>query len=758
MGPFLASAVSGQLVLPLLPVLPPFWWSLVLLPLLALLWCGLRWKWLLWLMPAVLTFSLSVVVAERQLTAEVPARLEQQMLRVQGQIVGLPESGVHGGWRVRLRPETAHIEGWSPQGVWLLNLRDAAMPLPGAVCSVSVRLKKPHGNANPGGFDYEAWLLSEGVTATGSAAQAECRPGGWSVDRLRLDMRHYFQQRFPGQQDMAGVVLALITGDRALVAPATWERYAATGVIHLMAISGMHITLLAVVAAWLALRMLRWVPGLGLLMPLHKPALLTGLGVALAYGLVAGFSVPTQRTLVMLAVVGVAYWWQRRLPVLQVVGIAMLVVLLWWPLSVHAAGFWLSFGAVALLTLIGQTRRHEPVWLQGVKLQLALSVALLPATVWFFERASWVSPFANLLAVPVVTFLVVPLGMVGMGVWLLSPTLAEGIWWLAIQIMTVLDALLAQFQSWPEASIDWSLPGRAGFIWALLAAMCLFQPFHPRLRVLAPLFLLPVFLVHQVPFPGSLRVSVLDVGQGLSVLLETGQYRLLYDTGPAFGEQDAGRRVILPFLRQSGVHQLDRLIVSHDDLDHTGGAASVLTSMPVTDVLGAWPASLATIRGLPHHTCVAGQSWQSEGWLFTVLSPEKAHANGNADNHQSCVLRVSKGRAILLLPGDLEAPGEYDLLDAGVNVGATVLVLGHHGAREASTTEWLRRVKPEWAVASAGYLNRFGHPAVAVRQRLTQAGIPLLSTADQGAIVMDMRATGEVRWQAYRPHAGRYWW
>jgi competence protein ComEC len=758
MGPFLASAVSGQLVLVLLPSLPPFWWTLTVFPLLLLLWRWLRRRWLLWPVPALLTFSLAVAIAEQQLDAEVPTALEQQTLHVLGNISGLPEADRYGGWRIRLHPLMVDDADWAPRGVWQLNLKSVAMPLPDARCTLTVRLKKPHGNANPGGFDYEAWLLSEGVTATGTASKATCERPGWSIDQMRLAMRLHFQKRFSDQQDMAGVVLALITGDRALVSPEVWERYAATGVIHLMAISGMHITLLAVVAAWLALRVLRWVPGLGLLVPLHKLALLTGLGVALGYSLIAGFSIPTQRTLVMLAVVGVAHWWQRRLPALQVLGVAMLAVLLWWPLSVHAAGFWLSFGAVALLMLIGQSQSHLPAWKQGLWMQLGLSVLLLPPTVWFFERASWVSPFANLLAVPVVTFLVVPLGMLGMLLWMVSLPWADNIWLLAIQIMTVLDALLAQFQLWPGASIDWSLPGRAGFIWALLAVLCLAQPLHPRLRALAPLFLLPIFMTYRTPFPGSLRVTVLDVGQGLAVLLETGNYRLLYDAGAAFGEQDAGRSVILPALRQHGIKRLDRLVLSHDDLDHTGGAASVLTRVPVTDVLGAWPASLSGIHPVRHHTCAVGEEWQVEGWRFTVLSPSRAQAEGNANNDQSCALRVSKGQAALLLPGDMEAPGEYDLLDAGTNVNANVLVLGHHGAQAATTTAWLHQVKPDVAIASAGYHNRYGHPSAAVQQRLAQAGVPLLNTATQGAIFIDMRATGDVRWQSYRAMAGRYWW
>jgi competence protein ComEC len=180
--------------------------------------------------------------------------------------------------------------------------------------------------------------------------------------------------------------------------------------------------------------------------------------------------------------------------------------------------------------------------------------------------------------------------------------------------------------------------------------------------------------------------------------------------------------------------------------------------LPVTDVLGAWPASLAHIKNVPHQTCVAGQEWQVEGWSFVVISPSQRNAEGNIDNNRSCALRVSKGEAAILLPGDMEGPGEYALLDTSVAVRSNVLVLGHHGARAASTEEWLRQVAPELAIASAGYFNRYGHPSIAVRERLVQAGIPMLNTANTGAIVIDMRATGEMHWQAYRQLSGRYWW
>ncbi|MFP5430390.1 MAG: DNA internalization-related competence protein ComEC/Rec2 [Gammaproteobacteria bacterium] len=759
MGPYLASAVLGQLVLPLLPALPPFWWSLLAASLLLLLGRWRRAPFFYWPVPALLTFALSVHVAGGQLAREIPGFLESRALQVEGVVTGLPEQDRYGGWRFRLEPLRIKGIDHAPGGLWQLSLRAPEMPLPGSRCTLTVRLKRPHGNANPGGFDYEAWLLSEGITATGSARQPRCGPApALSVDGLRLSLREHFLATFQDQAAMAGVVLALMTGDRALVPDEVWERYAATGVIHLMAISGMHITLIAIVAAWVCLRLLRLVPGLGLLVPLHQPALLAGLLVAFGYSLVAGWSVPTQRTLVMLLVIAAAHWGQRRLPALQVLGLAMLLVLLWWPLAVHAVGFWLSFGAVALLMLIGRSQAHLPAWQQALRLQFLLSVLLLPPTVWFFERASWVSPFANLLAVPVVTFVAVPLGLLGLLAWPVSPDLANLFWGLAVQVMSVLDALLAQFQSWPHASVDLSLPGRSGLAWVVLATICLFQPWQPRLRLLAPLFLLPVILVQKPPFPGALRVTVMDVGQGLSVLLEIGHYRLLYDTGAAFGAQDAGRNVILPALRQSGIRRLDRVLLSHDDIDHTGGASSILARLPVGDLLGAWPDHLHHIKGIRHAPCRAGQEWQVDGWTFAILAPAPDGIGMQSDNDRSCVLRVSKGRAAVLLPGDMEGAGELMLLGTGARVQSDVLLLGHHGAAAGSTAPWLAAVGPRLAIASAGYRNHFGHPAPAVRQRVLAAGASLLETAHTGQIVMELRATGEISRLHCRQVAGRYWW
>lgn len=764
MGLLLAAAAAGLMSLPLLAFLPPLWLSPLLALIFLLLWWRWRQPWLLGLVFFLATFSWSVTRAQQALSQRIVPAWEGVELVAEGRIDGLFEPALH-GLRFRFRPEKAQLDGDElpvAGGSWQLFSPFHDQPLPDAVCTLTVKLKRPHGVANPGGFDYEAWLLSENVTATGSVKALVCKkPARFSVDGLRLSLRDEFQRKFP-EQPAAGVLLALISGDRALIPDAVWERYVATGVVHLMAISGLHITLLAVVTAWLVLRLLRFFPRLALRCPLHKPAFLTGFLVAGLYSLMAGFSVPTERTLIMLGVVLLAHWGERRLPSLQILALALITVLLWSPLAVHAAGFWLSFGAVAILLVLGDSRSAIPVWRQALLLQCLMSLLLLPLTLWFFERASWVSPMANLLAVPLVTFVIVPLGLLGLLCWLLPLTgLAHFFWGLAVHLIALMDTLLEQFQSWPAASMDWALPGGWSLVCLLLALFCLLQPLQRSLRFLAPVFLLPLFFSAPAVAPGTLRLTVIDVGQGLSVLVETSGHRLLYDSGPTLGPNaDAGRRYVLPVLHQMRVHALDRMVLSHDDNDHTGGALSVLEGMPVRAGLGARPASLQGRLGLPWQDCRAGQHWQWDGWDFSLLYPtgEESLA-ADKDNNRSCVLMIRRGRAAVLLPGDLESRGEMALL-ARMPVSqlrASVLVLGHHGSRSASSTDFLAAVQPQWAIASAGYRNQFRHPSPALLERLHAAAIPWRNTAHSGAITMLLADDGALVLEEFRVQKPRYW-
>lgn len=790
----LLAAAAGLLLLPLLSWLPPWWWPLLPLPL--LLW-RVRWRPARLLVVFLLAAAWSLAGAGRVLQAWVPAPLEGVPLAVEGVVDGLPEPAEPRGQRFRLRPTAWRLAAAGrgadasvtpgphpgagmtrataaeagrraalvaalaapPGGRWQLFSALPGRLLPGSRCRLEVRLKRPHGLANPAGFDAEAWLLSEGVTATGSVRQLDCDAGaGAPMDRLRLQLRDEFRRHFP-ERPAAGVLLALLTGDRSQVDPRAWEQYSRTGVVHLMAISGMHVVLLAGAFSWLLLRLLRRIPRLPLLCPLPRPVMLAGFAVAVAYSQLAGYSVPTERTLVMLAVVVLATLAGRRLPPAQVLLAALVTVLLLSPLAVHATGFWLSFGAVAVLMLAGGDDPAVPAWRQLVVLQFAVTLLLLPLTLWFFGSVSWVSPFANLLAVPLVTFLIVPLGLAGFLCWLAGAGEAAGACWrLGTGLVEVMDALVAQFSAWPGASLPFAVPGLAGLSCLALAVACLLQPANPRLRLLVPCFLLPLLLRPPALSGQQLRMTVIDVGQGLSVLVETAHHTLLYDTGPAMGPHaDAGVRVVLPVLRQRGVARLDRLVLSHDDLDHTGGAAAILAGLPVAEMLGARPAGLALPPGLRWRPCVAGQAWQWEGWDFHMLYPGN-DSTGLGDNDRSCVLRISRGGQAVLLPGDLERRGEQALLAAAPgDLAAGVLVLGHHGSRTSTSPEFLAAVRPRWALVSAGYRNSFRHPSPKVIARLEAAGVRWRNTATGGALEWRFDGAGGVRESAWREVSGHYW-
>lgn len=795
MGRLLVAAGAGLLLLPLLPWLPPWWWPLLPVPALLLWGWWRRGRLALLLAVFLLALTWSVGGASRLLSAWLPEVLEGVPVQVEGVVEGLPEPVEPRGQRFRLRPVAWRLavhpvpagrvgtsrtrrEGVSdalgaasvarlsalanpPRGQWQLFSSQPGRLQPGSHCRLEVRLKRPHGAANPAGFDFEAWLLSEGVTATGSARRLECGAGpAGTVDGLRLRLREEFGRRF-GERPAAGVLLALVTGDRSLVAPAAWDQYTRTGVVHLMAISGMHVVLLAGACSWLLLRLLRRIPRLPLLCPLPPPVMLAGFAVAVAYSLLAGYSVPTERTLIMLAVVVLATLAGRRLPPVLVLLAALVTVLLLSPLAVHATGFWLSFGAVTVLMLAGSDDPAVPAWRQLLVLQFAVTLLLLPLTLWFFGTVSWVSPFANLLAVPLVTFVIVPLGLAGFLCWWAGLGAASAACWnLGTGIVELMDALLAQFAAWPGASLPFSLPGPAGLACLVLAVACLLQPASVRLRLLAPCFLLPLLLPAPALSGVQMRLTVIDVGQGLSVLVETRRHTLLYDTGPAFGpHSDAGARVVLPVLRRRGHYRLDRLVISHDDLDHTGGAASVLAGVAVEDVLGARPAGLEVPPGLRWTPCRAGQAWHWDGWDFRMLYPDGESDGALGDNDRSCVLRISRGDNAVLLPGDLERAGEAALLASAPpeTLAAEVLVLGHHGSRTSTSPRFLAAVRPRWALVSAGYRNAFRHPSPKVIARLEQAGIRWRSTATDGALEWRFDGAGGVHQSGWREGSGHYW-
>ena len=628
---------------------------------------------------------------------------------------------------------------------WYRGFRDGEMhDLPelhaGERWVLTLRLKRPHGNLNPHGFDYEGWLLQQGIRATGYVRPAAdnrrieaCVPGlMYAVERLRETLRQRFREALP-DAPYAGVLVALAVGDQRSIPPEQWRVFARTGISHLVAISGMHVTMIAALFAMLVSWCWRRVPALALRWPAQQAAVLAGFAAALGYCLLAGWGVPAQRTLYMLGCAALALWLRRDTAPTRVLAMALLVVLLLDPWAVGAAGFWLSFGAVALLFLVSSGRLGPESRLrQALRTQWAVTLGLVPVLLMLFQQFSLVSPLANAIAIPLVSFVVTPLALLFAVLPLqILADLAHGAFALTMLPVAWLGNL--PFANWQQAAPPPLLAGAAvaGCLWALL-------PRGTPARWLGLGTLLPLVLwTPPRPPAGEARVTVLDVGQGLAVHVQTAAHDLIYDTGPAYSaDANSGERILLPYLRAAGVRRLHALVVTHQDNDHAGGGEAVLEGIPVDLLRSSLPPNhpLRLMAGPRDRPCVAGQTWEWDGVRFRMLHPE-ADSGATRSNDLSCVLRVEAAGRRLLLTSDIEAASEARLLqrDAAA-LASDVLVVPHHGSRTSSTPAFIAATAPGWAIFPVGYRNRFRHPNAEVWARWQATGAGLPRTDESGAV------------------------
>jgi competence protein ComEC len=647
---------------------------------------------------------------------------------------------------------------------------------PGQRWRLTVRLQRPHGNANPGGFDYEAWLLEQGVRATGyvragddnTQLNAFVASPGVLVERVRAALRARIQDALAGRT-YAGVIVALVIGDQRGIDQADWQVFNRTGIGHLISISGLHITMIAGLAAWAVSALWRrsffTAARLPLLLPAQKAAALAGAIVALLYVLLAGFGVPAQRTLYMLSVVALALWMGRLAAVSHVLCAALGVVVLLDPWAVLWPGFWLSFGAVAVILFAGHGRVGPPpagprgALLLAGRTQWAVTAGLVPLTLLLFGQVSVVSPLANAVAIPLVSFVVTPLALAGSltpgppGDWLLL---------LAHWAVEMLAWLLRLMAGWPGAV--WRAPAPQAWVFALglCGTLWMLMPRGWPHRWAGAVALLPMLVqVPDHPRAGTFRVTAFDVGQGMALLVETARHRLIYDTGPAYAPgSDAGSRVILPYLRMRGIAALDGIVVSHSDTDHTGGALALLEGVDAGWLASSLPDVHPIVRAARRHVrCVAGQHWEWDGIAFDMLHPTAAsYADARLKtNARSCTLRISNGHRTLLLAGDIEAAQEAALLGrARDRLRADVLLAPHHGSGTSSTLAFLQAVRPEVAIFQVGYRNRYHHPKPEVYARYGTLGVERLRTDEAGALTFDFGT--DVGWRGYRAEHARYWY
>lgn len=719
-------------------------------------------------------FLWALLNAQWLLQRELSPADEGKTLLAEGVIASLPEDrgrSIRFNFKVDSLTRRGRAVASNPGQIRLSWYRQPPVVKPGERWRLRVRLKRPYGFRNPGGFDYEAWLFQNRIRATGYVAAGPdnaklADAGPVDVNALRFALKHRLQAA-AGEHDLAGFIPALTLGDRSGIDDAHWRTLTGTGTNHLIAISGLHIGLIAAFAylfilkAWnVTLAPLTQAPG-------HRVAAAGALAAALFYALLAGLSLPTQRALVMLcACLGMKLLGRAALS-WDALGLALIAVLLFDPYAPLSVSFWLSFAAVAAL-LYGMGHRIDPwgKWRQWGRVQYVACLGLLPALAFHYQQIPLYSLAANLAAVPWVSFVALPLLLAGAGVVFIHEGAGGLLLRLALWSLEALWRVLEGLAAAPWHLLTVAQPAAPVLALAVVGVVILLLPAGITARWLGLFWLLPLFFSHQSgPALGRVAATVLDVGQGLAVVAQTRRHSLLYDAGPRYGPSfNAGEAVVLPFLRKNGIQRIDVLVQSHGDNDHSGGLAGLIGNIPIARVLSGAPEAIPAAaerasRGgfFPSRVqaCQDGQSWDWDGARFEMLHP--APDSPLEGNDRSCVLKITVGETSLLLPGDIEANAERRLLARrGAGLQAAVLVAPHHGSKTSSTPAFIRAVAPQLVVFPVGYRNRFNLPNQAIIDRYREQGATLLTTARSGAMQLKIGGA-EIEIAEYRKHRRRFW-
>lgn len=756
--------LAGIVTLQLQPVLPAVSWCYLLPVSLLLAW---RCRVCRWPAAALAGFLWALLQAHGTLDRELPVALEGVDLQVTGQVIGIPEREAD---RLRFRFEVRRLtvqgrEHPAPGLVRLTWYRDPAPIKSGEHWRLTVRMKQPRGFSNPGGFDYEGWLYREGIRATGYVRPSpangrvdSAEPAPVTVDRLRADGMGKIHQHLQGAS-LQGLLTALALGHRGAISHDQWEVLRRTGTSHLMAISGLHVGLVAGMIFALIRHLWSWWPAAALRLAAPRAAGCAAMLGALAYAALAGFSIPTQRALIMVAVVMGAVVLARALRPARTLFIALVLVLAWDSSAVLSVGFWLSFAAVGVIlwVMVGD-RPRAAAWYRWLRIQGAVTIGLFPLLAILFGQISLVAPLANLIAIPWVGWVVVPLMLMAVVLLPCSDLVAGWLLQLAHGAMAVVWWPLERLAALPLALWEVAEPPLWSVLLAAAGVLILLLPRGVPLRALGLLLLAPVVWVSSQPVipAGGFRLTVLDVGQGLAVVVRTAKHTLIYDTGPRFGARfDTGAAVVVPYLRSLGIRRVDRLMVSHGDIDHSGGVESVLRMLEVADIRRAPEPGEA--MAATH--CRAGMQWKWDGVAFAVLHPANGYQDPSAENDHSCVLTVRAGAHQVLLTGDVEASAEAALLHAHPDaLRADLVVVPHHGSATSSSPAFVSAVRPGLAWISAGYANRWGFPKPDVVARYREIGAQVWTTAQQGAmeITLDPQR-GLIEPRQWRQVSRRYW-
>lgn len=698
--------------------------------------------------------------ADLILCGRLPVELEGKDWIVEGTVASLPSSRAN---RTQFLFKIEKIREWPVLEKPYPHARlswfgDAPELIPGNRWQLTVRLKQPRGFMNPGAFDYEGWLFQHRIDGTGyvrpqgTHRQLGSAPG-YALARFRLRLVNAIEQVL-GDSPNLGIMQALAIGERSLISEQMWALLRATGTSHLMAISGLHIGLVAGMAFTLVRRLWALCGSAALQVAAPRMAAIAAIGSALGYALLAGFSIPTRRALIMVGVFMLGIILQRNLPPQLSLSWALLTVLIIDPFSVLSVGFWLSFGAVAIIFfgMRGYLSNRSAWWKWG-RVQVLVVAGLLPLTLLFFQEQSLIAPLANLIAVPWVGIVALPLILFGTMLLIPLPAIGKVLLSVAAQGMELLWQLLDGLADVGLMASTPLIPSRWAVAAGCVGVALLVAPSGFPGRWLGFAWLLPLgFWEPPRPSEGELWFTLLDVGQGLSVVVQTREHVLVYDTGPRFSTSfDAGKNILAPFLRYHGVRRLDYLMVSHQDSDHSGGFESLRSRVSIGRIFAN-----GTAGTTPLDPCWRGQHWHWNGIDFQVLHPPMAGTTGR--NDASCVVRIDAPGGSILIPGDIEENGEQLLLRfASTKLKADILVAPHHGSSTSSTAAFLDAVQPRYALFSVGHGNRFGFPHRQVVARYRERGVKLYESASSGAIRFELVTDGELVPRRYRVEGGRFW-
>ncbi len=772
----------GTFSVQLFTVLPDLIWILLLACVIVILifFIGKKSSQISFFLKAIAAFFIGLLLAafsaQTLLDNRLPSELEGKELFVTGRVLDVPNTagdGVRFRFKVdqAILPDksadtTKNIENSDFKGIIRLGWFQQQQTInAGENWQFLVRLKRPSGFMNPGGFDYEKWLFTERILATGYIRKSEQlnkrldEAPWWSINHWRQLIHEKIQDNVKNgsvnNTASAAVLSALTVAVRSSLDEQQWQLLQQTGTSHLVAISGLHIAVVAGFAFFPIMLIWRLFPGLNERVPLRVVGGVLGVIFALFYATLAGFTLPTQRALLMVVIGMWGLVSRRNYDASTILALALILVLLLDPLAAMTISFWLSFLAVALILIFLKRQIQKPRF-AIIKLQLVLSLAMLPLTLLFFGTASLTSPVANLFAIPWVSLVVVPLSLIALIFMPFSSILSNQLLNIAAMAIDYLFKGLVYLAESPLANVHPAEIPTLHLIVAFTGLLFLLLPKGFPARWLGLVLMFPALLFNPEKLEqGAFSYTLLDVGQGMASVIQTAKHTLVYDTGTRVSDSfDVGKLVLVPYLRSKGIRAVDSLIVSHEDNDHRGGASYLLDTLKVSDILSS---DTTILSGNQVESCIKGMQWQWDGVDFEILSPPENYPEN--DNNRSCVLRVSNQHHSLLLTADIQRLTEQKLIENYPDkLTSEVITVPHHGSKTSSSVEFIRSVSPKIGLIPAGYRSRFGHPKPEIVKRYETAGVKLINTVSDGAIHLDFPADATVlSSHSYRKQKRGFW-